>query len=176
MKHILNLLFLATIVFFTPKTGFAQDVPSTISYDEQKPFEIGGITVIGANHSDEKAIISISGLKVGDNIKVPGPKIVRAIKSLWRLKLFEDVSIQKEKTVGDLIFLNIVIQERPQLSRYSYKGVKKSRHDDLNDALETVLLRGTIVTENIKSNAIRKIKSFFDERDLSLITTCCSLN
>ncbi len=165
MKHIFNLLFIAAIVFLiTPKTVMAQDVPATISYDEQKSFEIGGITVIGANHSDEKAIISISGLKVGDDIKVPGPKIVRAIKALWKLRLFEDVTIQKEKTAGNLIFLNIVIQERAQLSRYSYKGVKKSRHDDLNDALETILLRGTIVTENVKSNAIRKIKSFYDEK------------
>ena len=165
MRHIINLIILIVLAFGFQMTNiFAQDKPSTIDFNEQKSYEIGGITVIGAEHSDEKAIISISGLKVGDKIKVPGPKTVRAIKSLWRLRLFDDVAIEKEKTVGELIFLNIRIQERPQLSRYSYKGVKKSRHDDLNDALETVLLRGTIVTKNVVSNAINAIKSFYDEK------------
>jgi len=37
-------------------------------------FEIGKIDVVGNELSDARAIIAYSGIKVGDAIKLPGPK------------------------------------------------------------------------------------------------------
>ena len=68
--------------------------------------------------------------------------------------MFTDIQIYQEKTIGDVIFLEIVVQERPRLSRHSFKGAKKSNHDDLNEEVEKYLLKGGIVTENVKTNAI----------------------
>lgn len=140
------------------------DSISIFEYGEPKDYEIGGIKVIGANFSDDNAIIGVSGLKVGEKIRIPGPDIQKAIKSLWRLRLFTDVQLILEKTIGDVVFLELHVQERPRLSRHSYKGVKKSYHDDLNEEINRYLLKGGIVTENIKVNAAEEIRAFFVEK------------
>ena len=117
-------------------------------------------------------MIAITGLKVGDEIKVPGSEIPQAIKALWKLRLFTDVQIYKEKSVGDIIFLQIAVQERPRYIRHNFKGVKKSRHDDLNGIINRHLLKGNIVTPNAIVNAKNGIREYFVEKgnlDLSLI-------
>jgi outer membrane protein insertion porin family len=137
------------------------DTIPIIEYGTPKDYEIGGIKVFGAKFSDENAIIAITGLKVGEKVRVPGEKIYRAIKSLWKLRLFTNVEILQEKLIGDVIFLEIYVTERPRLARHSFKNVKKSLHDDLNDDVNKFLLKGGIVTENIKINAANAVKTYF---------------
>lgn len=152
------------LLFVTLSAGvFAQTTDETpiYEYDEPTEFEIGGIKVTGAEYSDDNAVIGVSGLKVGDKIRVPGPDIPQAIKKLWKLRLFTDVQILKEKTIGDVIFLEILVVERPRLSKHSFKGVKKSKHDDLNDEVNKFVLKGGIVTENVKANAAEAIEKYF---------------
>ncbi|MEZ5040622.1 MAG: outer membrane protein assembly factor BamA [Saprospiraceae bacterium] len=140
------------------------DTLSIMSYETPKDFEIGGITVVGANFSDDNAIIGVTGLKVGDKIKVPGPEIPKAIKALWKLRLFTDVKVVEEKVIGDVIFLEVHLQERPRLSKHAFQGTKKAYHDDLNDEVDRFLLKGGIVTENVKVNASEAIEKFFVEK------------
>lgn len=154
-------LLLALTVFSFQMLSAQDDV---FNYSEPKDYEIGGIKVTGAEFSDDNALISIAGFKVGEKIKVPGPETARALKSLWKLSLFEDVQIYKEKTLGDVIFLEIVVAERPRLSGHTYTGAKKSHHDDLNDAVNVYLVKGGIVTENIKTNAKTAIDEYYKEK------------
>jgi outer membrane protein insertion porin family len=137
------------------------DTLPIINYDNSRDFEIGGIKVIGANYADDNAIISIAGMQVGDKIRIPGPLIQKAIKSLWKLRLFTDVQIRQEKTIGDIVFLEIIVQERPRFSRHSFEGIKKGYHEDLNKEINKFLLKGGIVTENVKVNAREAIEQFF---------------
>ncbi len=145
---------------------FAQTTDELPVYEYGSPseFEIGGITVTGADYSDDNAIIGVSGLKVGDKIRVPGPDIPQAIKKLWRLRLFTDVQILKEKTIGDVIFLEIIVRERPRLSKHSFKGAKKAKHDDLNEEVNKFILKGGIVTENVKANAAEAIQKYYIDK------------
>ncbi|NUO01564.1 MAG: right-handed parallel beta-helix repeat-containing protein, partial [Saprospiraceae bacterium] len=145
-----------------PTFSFAQE--ELFNYGEPKEYELGGIKVTGADYSDDNAIISISGLRVGDKLRIPGPEVPKAIKALWKLRLFESVEILKEKTIGDVIFLEIVVQERPRLTRHSFTGIKKSFHDDLNEEVNKHLLKGGIVTENVKVNASEGIEKYFVEK------------
>ena len=144
-------------------TAMAQKTDSlpVVDYSSPKEFEIGGINVTGAKYSDFNAIISISGLKVGSTVRIPGPEIPKALKSLWNLRLFTDVRIIQEKTIGDVVFLEIQVQERPRLSNYTYKGARKSRHSDLNDAIKEYLSKGGIVTENLKAGAAGLLQKYF---------------
>lgn len=135
-----------------------------MNYGQPQDFEIGGIIVKGAEYSDDNALIAVAGLKVGDKVRIPGNDIKRAIRKLMNLRLFTNVQVYKEKTIGEIIFLEIVVQERPRLSVHSFKGAKKSRHDDLNDALEDFLIKGGIVTENVKANASNAIKKYYREK------------
>lgn len=155
------------LLLFTPLCLKAQVVSDTLpvlDYSEPTDFEIGGVKVIGAEFSDANAIISIAGFEVGDKIRIPGGDIPRAIKALWKLRLFTDVQIYKEKTIGDVVFLEILVQERPRLTRHSFRNVKKTNHDDLNEEVNKFLLKGGIVTENIKVNAAKGIEQFYIEK------------
>ncbi|MFK8102189.1 MAG: outer membrane protein assembly factor BamA [Saprospiraceae bacterium] len=167
MRKIIALFACCCLLGFSPEVyGQVTDSIPTIDYSKPTDFEIGGIVVTGEQFSDENAIVAISGLKVGDKIRVGagGTAIPRAIKSLMRLRLFTDVQVYIQKTIGDIVFLELNVKERARLSRYSYKGVKKSYHDDLNDGLGSILLKGGIVTENIKVSARTVIEDFYKEK------------
>jgi outer membrane protein insertion porin family len=133
-------------------------------YSEQTEYEIGGISVAGTQYTDEASLIKVTGLEVGDKIRIPGPQLQSAIKALWRLQLFTDVTVVETKTIGKVIFLEIRLKELPRLSRYSYVGVKKSYHDDLNKEVEKFVSKGKIVTENVKANGANAIRKFFTEK------------
>ena len=161
MRKIKNYLFTALALFLLQPL-MAQD--ELFDYGEPKDYEIAGVKVTGAEFSDDNAIISIAGFRIGEKIKLPGPETARALKSLWRLSLFEDIQIFKEKTVGDKIFLEIAVQERPRLSSHSYKGAKKGNHDDLNEAVNVHLIKGGIITQNIKTNAMNAVRDYYIEK------------
>ena len=167
MKIIFRLLIAVLCLnFFAPALSAQGTIDSlpVFDYSEPKDYEIGGVTVVGADFTDPNALISISGFRVGDRIRLPGGDIPRAMKALWKLRLFTDVSIVKEKTVGDVVFLQIRVQERPRLTKFNYVGAKKSFHDDLNDAVDRFLTKGGIVTENVKTNAATAIEQYYIEK------------
>ncbi len=140
------------------------DSVAIIDYSTPHEYEIGGVKVVGAKDRDPNAIAGYAGLSIGKKIQIPGQDISRAIRALWKIKLFTNIEIYIEKTIGDIVFLEIDLTERPTLSRYSFKGVKKSKHDDLNDVLKGIINKGGIVTEDIKRLAILKIKDYFKEK------------
>lgn len=133
-------------------------------YSNPGTYEIGGVEVSGTVFSDATAIKSIAGLKVGETIRIPGPEITRAVRALMRLRLFTDVQVKLTRTLGNVAFLEIVIQEQPRLSRYRYTSLKKKYHEDLNDRLESILTKGGIVNENVKRNATNQIIDFFEDK------------
>jgi outer membrane protein insertion porin family len=155
------------LVFITASTLSAQESPDTLGildYTVKTDYEIGSITVIGAPDRDRNAIKSIAGMKEGDKIKIPGDIVPKAIKALMRLRLFDDVQVIQNKVDGEVVHLTIVLVERPTLARYSYTGVKKSKHDDLNDIVKNILNKGGIVTDAAKELARRKLVEYFTDQ------------
>lgn len=144
----------------------AQDTTETsyLDYSQGKEYQIGGLSVLGLKYTDERALISISKLEVGDKISIPGPAIQRAMKALWKLRLFTDVEIHLEKTIGDVAFLQIRITELPRLGKHTFRGVKKGQHDDLNDEINRFILKGAIVTANTKQNAVNVINEYYRKK------------
>ena len=96
-KYIFSLLFTCLALLGQAQT----DTLPVIDYSEAKVYEIGGIKVTGNNFSDENAIISVAGLKVGNQISVPGVDIRSAIRALWKLKLFTDIQIVKNNVSSE---------------------------------------------------------------------------
>ncbi len=161
------LLLASPFIFMNSLSAQSESVTDTIpilDYSKARDYELGGVTVTGAKFSDPNAIISIAGFRVGDRIRIPGGDIPRALKALWKLSLFTDVQIYKEKTIGDVIFLEIAVQERPRLTSHSYKGAKKGSHDDLNEQVNKHLIKGGIVTESTKATAAFAIKKYYIEK------------
>jgi outer membrane protein insertion porin family len=154
---------LLAALYIAPFGLFAQEAPDTIplmEWSAPAEYEIGGVEVTGAFNSDPTAIKSVAGLKVGDKVTIPGNDITRAVLNLWKLRLFTDVQIIQDKVIGETIFLTIYLQERPRLSRYGYKGIPKSAHEDMNDVVEPFLIKGQIVSEDTKHNSVQAKQKF----------------
>ena len=108
----------------------------------------------------------ISGLQVGETIDVPGDKITDAIRKLWDQGLFEDVSITCVNKIGKKIFLNIDLKERPRISKFSFKGVKKSEAEELRKKIN--LTRGDVATEHTYTKTTRIIEDYYFEKGIRL--------
>jgi outer membrane protein insertion porin family len=137
---------------------------STYDYTQKKTYNIGGIEIEGAKSRDPNAIKSIAKLREGRQITIPGDDVPNAIKSLLRLGLFEDVKIMQEDLQGDLIFLKIVLVDRPTLSRYSIEGEPKNKHSSLTDIIDRTVSKGSIVTEDLKNLLILKLQENYIEK------------
>ena len=135
---------------------------SEIDYSFPREYEIGGITVSGVQYVDPATIVMISGLRVGMAVKVPGDKITQAIRNLWDQGLFEDIQITQTQRVGGKIFLNIDMKERPRISKFSFKGVKRSDAEELRKKIN--LTRGDVATEHTYTKTTGIIKNYYADK------------
>lgn len=153
-----NVLIFSLIALLCSPLAWAQsiDVIPGIEY------EIGGIEVRGSGNLDNSVIVLLSGLQAGEKVTFPGEKIQSAVRKLWRQKLFNDVSLAVTRKIGNTVFLEIRLQELPKLSKYGIFGIKKSKRDNIREEIN--LSRGLIVTENLKTNTINKIKRYYRDK------------
>lgn len=126
-------------------------------------YEIGGITITGPQYLDDDLLLAVTGLKVGDPLRIPhDEKIAQAIRNLWKQELFADVQVEISRQVGKHVFLNIILEERPRLSKYHFVGIRKSEAEELRDKLS--LVRSRVVTEATKQEALYRIRRYFREK------------
>ena len=138
---------------------FAQN-NNQVDYSNPKNYEIGGIMVNGANNLNNSTLIAISGLTIGESIKVPGENISMAITKLWQEGLFSSVDIKIDKIIENKIFLNIDLKENSRLSKFKFKGkISKSDITTLKEDLK--LMRGKILTQNLINNSLNLIKKYY---------------
>jgi outer membrane protein insertion porin family len=145
-------------------TGFSQKltVPS-MDYSYPKEYTIGGITVSGCVTRDPNAVKLFSGLKVGDKVTLPGERIAKAIRAIWAQKLFSDVRVELAETRGNTVFLNIIVQENPQLASYGFAGtVTRSEGDKLRDLID--MRRGQQMSDAVVTNAKQAVKRYFVDK------------
>ena len=146
-----------------------------MDYAFPSEYEIGGITVSGTEYTDPNAVKLFSGLQVGQKITVPGDRIAKAMRNLWQQKLFGDVRIEVAEIRGSTIFLHIIVQERPRLSRFKFNGVSKSEADKLREEVD--LIRGQQVNQALLTNTRSAIRSYFvDKGNLKAEATITELN
>src|SRR6187549_2612551 len=132
---------------------------NTLNYANPAEYTIGGIEVSGLNVLDKNAMVSLTGLKVGDKIKIPGDAITNAIRGLWKHGLVGDVTIKVDKIEGDNVFLNINLAERPRLTGFYFTGISNAQESGLKEDLN--LIRGKIVTDAMVRNTESGVKKYF---------------
>ena len=94
-----------------------------VNYSNPKTYEISKIDVLGSKYLDKIALISISGLKIGDQIAIPGDAISGAIKKLWKQGIIGDIQIYATKIEGNKVDLIIKLSERARLSKFKIEGL-----------------------------------------------------
>lgn len=172
---------LLALVFFSVRPASAQEKTDTIptSIDPEleaintaripKEYTIAGIRVTGTKRYDEQLLISIAGINVGDKVAIPGTdQFSKAITKLWDQRLFSNIQIYFTRLDGTDLYIEIQVTERPALSKYFFKGVRKSEEEDLKNKLNLVV--GRVVTENTKISSIQLIQSYFTEKGFQSAT------
>lgn len=151
-KYVLN-LFVLLFAFALLNNSYAQYAKSN--------YKILGIRVEGNVTTDASTIIANSGLKIGDEIEIPGDQTIMAIKRLWRLKIFSDIQILSEKKVGNGIFIVIKLAEHSRIEKFVLVG-----NDDISEStiFESVnFVTGQIIKETDLYRAVKEIKKLYFE-------------
>jgi outer membrane protein insertion porin family len=149
-------------LFVTPDIHAQVELGSTIDYAEPRKMKLAGITVMGAEYTDAQAILLFCGLKVGQEIMIPGDEIADALRKLWKNQLFSSIDIRLAEARGDDAFLVIVVKELPKLGVFKFDGIKKGDADNLREKMK--IRSGNIVNENLKATATNIIKDFYIEK------------
>jgi outer membrane protein insertion porin family len=132
---------------------------NNLNYANPTEYTIAGIDVRGIDILDKNAMISISGLKVGDKIKIPGDAISGAIRKIWKYGLVGDVTIEVERIEGSNVYLVIELAERSRLNAFYFTGINKTQESGLKDELK--LIRGKIVNDAMVRNTELAVKKYF---------------
>ncbi|OQX82367.1 MAG: hypothetical protein B6D64_00470 [Bacteroidetes bacterium 4484_276] len=158
--------FLILCMVLSPLFALSQisigDEVLEIDYSDPIDYEIGGITVSGVKYLDQNVLIMISGLTVGQKVKIPSDKFRNAITKLWDQGLFEYINITATNVRDGMVFLNIDLRERPRLSKFTFKGVKKAEADNLRE--EIVIVRGDVLTDNLLTNTRNRIINYYTKK------------
>ena len=172
MKQKTKRLLLALLLVVMPVLAHSQVVVGgnteyDFDYLTPKTYEIGGITLEGADNFDHRVVQLVAGLQVGDKVKIPGDKISGAIENLWKQGMFDDVQIRVSRIQGNIAFLTIVLRERPRMLKFAFTGVKKGEDKKLREEIQ--IKTGDVVTENMLRTSSNKIKSYFIEKGFTRV-------
>ena len=133
-----------------------------VDYGNPIEYTIAEINVTGANVLDKNALISLSGLAVGQRIKIPSDDITNALKKLWKQGILGDVQINITNIEGNQVFLEIALTERARLSRFFFRDAPKGQIETLSDKVN--LVRGQVVTDVMIKNAKRSLKKHYSDK------------
>jgi outer membrane protein insertion porin family len=180
MQKVYRLLFI--LVFFSfsfiataqsdtsnPVTSVDPNLVDIFNQKTPKKYKINNITVSGNKYFDQALLLSIANLNKGDEVVIPGgDNFSKAIQNLWKQNYFSNVEIYITKLVEDKIDIEVVVTERPRLSTFDFKGIKKSEKEDLTG--KTGLVKGRVITENMKRSAIEAIQKYYYDKSFRDVT------
>ncbi len=156
---LVGLGFQASAQFRKNRPAASTVTPETMNYANPAEYLIAGIEVKGLKVLDKNAIVSLTGLKIGDKVKIPGDAISGAIRKLWKHGLVGDVTISVDRIEDGGVYLAINLAERPRLVDFYFTGINKSKQTTLKEDLD--LIRGKIVNDAMIRNAELSVKKHF---------------
>ncbi|MDR0832595.1 MAG: outer membrane protein assembly factor BamA [Candidatus Symbiothrix sp.] len=161
-------LAVAQLAVTQPLAVTQNDVPE-ITYDLRnvKQYGIAGIKVSGVESYgyQDYVLIGISGLAVGEKVRVPGDEIAAAEKAFWKTGLFSDVTILATKLTADSVWLSVELKPNPIISSIQFHGLSKSEREDLEGSIG--VFRGLQMTPNILNRTRKRTKEYFDKKSFT---------
>ena len=144
------------------KDSISLPIIETPVFKKESSYELGGIAVKGLKKFEDETVKVFTGLKVGQQIKLPGDKLTSAIKKLYETKQFSNVEVYISKIDGNTAYLEFEVQELPQLNKVTIQGVKKNKAKDLQADAE--LKTGEMVTDNLIVTTKNYFKKVYQEK------------
>jgi outer membrane protein insertion porin family len=147
----------------TSITSIDVDLLNIFNQKVPRKYKVSAIKVVGNRFFDENLLISIANINVGDEITIPGgDNFSKAITKLWGQNYFSNVEIYLTKLEGRNIEVEIAVTERPRLSKFFFKGIRKGETEDISG--KTGLVPNRVITENMKISAVEAIKKYYAEK------------
>jgi outer membrane protein insertion porin family len=132
------------------------------TFKKENSYELGGITVKGLQKFEDETVKVFTGLKVGQQLKLPGDKLTSAIKKLYETKQFSNVEVYISKIDGNTAYIEFEVQELPQLNNVTIQGIKKNKAKDLQADAE--LKKGAMVTDNLIVTTTNYFKKKYQDK------------
>jgi outer membrane protein insertion porin family len=151
----MRLVVLAGIVLCSLTPLFAQRP------QPQEVLRILGISIEGNTLADPAAVIANSGLKVGDEITMPGDQAAQAIRKLWLLNIFSQVQINIDRRIGNGVYLVIQVKELPRYDGIAYEGLHELSEDDIMKKLN--LVRGQVLAPRELTKIKKQILKMYED-------------
>src|SRR5690554_6753927 len=109
----------------TEGTNDAQQETPLTEEEANKPqsYRLGNIKVTGNFNFNELTIFTFAGLEKGQVVNIPGEEISDAIKKLWKTGYFNDIRVYESSIEGDVLNLEIYLNELPRLKNVEITGV-----------------------------------------------------
>lgn len=161
-SRVCKVVVLAAVLALGALTG------ATAQQSPQKIYKLLGLSVEGNVTSDAGTIIATSGLRIGDEIVVPGDMTAKAIVNLWSLRLFRDVQLVVDRELNEGVFLKIRVVEYPRLERLVITGNDEFSEDELRTKIG--LVKGQIVRPQDFDVLRRKLVRSYEEKGYMLAT------
>jgi outer membrane protein insertion porin family len=152
MKHVLVAVGLGLVI---SSSLFAQRT------QPQEVYKILGVSVEGNVLADPVAVIANSGLRVGDEITVPGDQIAQAIRKLWSLRIFSDIQIAVDQKVGQGVYLVLRVKELPRYERTDLAGNDGISTSDIEKKI--TLVRGQVFPPQESVRLKKEITKLYEE-------------
>jgi outer membrane protein insertion porin family len=147
---------LTVLAFAFSLDGIAQDI------QQPERYRILNVSVRGAVTADETAVIANSGLRVGDEIAIPGDRTAQAVRQLHALRLFSDIRIEIAEQTEEGVHLVIRVEEHPRLERLEFSGNQKMRERDLRRAVN--VSRGQVLSPRDLNRFKTRLQEEYNER------------
>lgn len=165
MKKFIKPFGLTLFFVFRIITLQAQDtLPMSVDYTQPRECVIEDITVSGIQFLDPKVIVQVSGLYVGQKVKIPGDDIRKAIEVLWKQNLFDDVNIYATKLQLGKVWLEIKLAEKPKFFLIKVKGLRKSQAKSLREDELGFLKPNAIINEHLLMKVKNATLSYFRKK------------
>lgn len=153
----ISLLLITLMSSFCATTGVAQQQQQL-----QKIYKVLGVSVEGIQTSDPSTIIMTSGLRVGDQIVVPGDQTQKAISQIWGLRLFSNVEILIDRETPEGVFLKIKVEEYPRLTRIDITGNDELDESDISTKIG--LIKGQVLRPQDFDIMKKRILTAYEEK------------
>lgn len=147
----------------TSITSIDAELINIFNQKTPKKYKINSIKIIGNKYFDENLLLSIAGISVGDELTIPGTDAFsKSIRKLMNQNYFNDVKIYFTGLHGNKLDVEIEVTERPRLSDFHFINARKSESEDLSG--KTGLVKGRVITENMKRSAVEAIKKYYFDK------------
>jgi outer membrane protein insertion porin family len=129
-------------------------------------YKIASITVKGNKVYDSKTIVAYSGLRENMEVGIPSDETREAIRRLWKLALFSNISLNIDKKFGKDVYLVIEVEELPRIDKVEIIGNDHFSTSEVNDKIG--LTNGEVVSEQKLKDVEYNLTKFYAEDGYAL--------